>query len=337
MSSSNSDDDPAPKLPRDVVVDILKWLLVRSLLRFRCICQSWRSTIEDPCFVALHLNHPTLNTSNQYLASLERSGPLWRPCSLFSNDSIILPRKSQFDILLATPSNSYTLVGSCNGLICFKEGPGYFDSWSIHIWIRFFLINKLFILIIFYNLFTKKHKAVPRFGLHSIFLSMYTALAIGFGFHAMSNDHKILMILHSFDDNRQYLETRVQIYSLSIDSWRSLECEVPTFCSNAPSVFLNGNLHWFLSKRNERYVSIVLLDVADEVFGEMVPRKEFLHSVSVSSQVVLSVLNDLLVVCTIHGEVLGHPQPLSICSVWVIREYGKPQSWTELYSFETSV
>ncbi|XP_039158004.1 F-box/kelch-repeat protein At3g06240-like isoform X2 [Eucalyptus grandis] len=161
-----------------------------------------------------------------------------------------------------------------------------------------------------------------------------TMEGLGFGFDARSNAYKIVRILQ--DDNRKGLETRVQIYTLSTDSWRSLECEVPALCNPIPAVFLNGNLHWFVSKHTEGYGSVLLFNVASEVFDEMVPSEEFLHVLSVSSEAVLSVLNDLLAVCTIRGEAVGHPKPLSVCSIWVMREYGVPESWTELYSFEYS-
>ncbi|KAF8011772.1 hypothetical protein BT93_I0036 [Corymbia citriodora subsp. variegata] len=163
-------------------------------------------------------------------------------------------------------------------------------------------------------------------------------IALGFGFDARSNDHKIVIL---YDGNVQRLETRVQIYSLRTDSWRSLECEVPAFCRNTSSVFLNGNLHWLVPKHDDMwwetgYRSIALFDVVNEVFDEMVPSEKFLHVISVSSQAVLSVLNDLLAVCTSREETVGHPETLLCFSVWVMREYGVPDSWTELYCFQTS-
>ncbi|XP_056159104.1 probable F-box protein At1g14315 [Syzygium oleosum] len=69
MSSPHDDEDP--KLPHDVAVEVLKRLPVESLLRFRCVCRSWRSAIDDPRFVVLHLTYSAPDASYWYLVSLD--------------------------------------------------------------------------------------------------------------------------------------------------------------------------------------------------------------------------------------------------------------------------
>ena len=45
-------------LPDEVVLDILARLPVKSLLRFRCVCKPWYSSIANPNFITTHLlNH----------------------------------------------------------------------------------------------------------------------------------------------------------------------------------------------------------------------------------------------------------------------------------------
>ncbi|KAL3721386.1 hypothetical protein ACJRO7_033817 [Eucalyptus globulus] len=310
MSSSDHDDDN-PKLPHDAVVEILKRLPAGSLLRFRGVCRSWRSTIDDPRFVALHLNHSALDASNRYLVCLEWCGPLQSLCSLFSNESLTLPPKSQIEIPFATPSNSYTFVGSCNGLICFKEDSIYCDHWSMYLW----------------NLFTRKHKAVPPSGEERKFLTSTMEIphiAVGFGFGARSGDYKIVRIYP------RWKNPRVEIYSLGTDSWRSLEFEVPDISGSRLAVFLNGNLHWFASEFGypwfEGYKQIVSFDVAGEISR--------VFSVGLVS---LAVLNDLLAVLISRCVgAAGHPGLHSVCSVWVMRDYGMTESWTNLYTFKAS-
>ncbi len=57
--------------PDDVVCDILIWLPVKSLMRFRCVSKSWNSTITNPSFIIAHLNQtkslPNKNDHNGYL------------------------------------------------------------------------------------------------------------------------------------------------------------------------------------------------------------------------------------------------------------------------------
>ncbi|KAL3721379.1 hypothetical protein ACJRO7_033810 [Eucalyptus globulus] len=114
MSSSASDaDHHLPKLPDDIVVEyILKRLPVKSLLRFRCICQSWRSTIDSPRFVALHLNHSALDVSNRHLACVEWCNPPRSLSFLFSGESLSI---SEIEVSSAAPLSCYRFVGSCNG------------------------------------------------------------------------------------------------------------------------------------------------------------------------------------------------------------------------------
>ncbi|XP_048134314.1 F-box protein At3g07870-like [Rhodamnia argentea] len=297
--------DDHPKLPQDVVVEILKLLPVESLLRFRCVCRSWRSTIDDPSFVSLHLNSSSLGASNWHTVCLDWSDPVQKLCSVFSDESLTLPPQSQIEIPFGS---SYQIVGSCNGLICVAEFNEMRSGRTIHLW----------------NLFTRKHKAVLLPGLDHQWID------IGFGFDARSNDYKIV----KFPLDRPC--SRVEIYSLSTDSWRCLECEVPPVADMDPAVFFNGNLHWFFLKFDnvpmERIDgSIVLFDVAGEVFDEMALPEEFLARNILGY---FAVLNGLLALFISRIEGYVYLNLYSVCSVWVMREYGVPESWTKLYNFE---
>ncbi|XP_048128050.1 F-box/kelch-repeat protein At3g06240-like [Rhodamnia argentea] len=321
---SSSDD---PNIPQDVVVEILKRLPVESLLRFRCVSRSWRSAIDDPRFVALHLNHSALDASNWHLLCLHRFDPVQRLCSLFPNVSLALPSQSQIEIPFGNPANQCSFVGSCNGLICVREfstnGPGE----TFYLW----------------NLFTRKHKAVPRSGLKHQYLSAVTLhRVLGFGFDAGSNDYKIVRIFYVLEDSGGCLggpKARVEIYSLSTDSWRSLEWEVPAFCGYRTAVFFNGKLHSFAFKFDGPWGKcadglIVSFDVAGEVFDEIALPEEIQKD---SGRLIVSVavLSDLLAVFTSRcGDAYADPKPQSVCSIWVMRDYGVPKSWTKLYNFE---
>lgn len=48
--------NPNCALPHDLVVDILLSLPVRSLVRFKCVCTSWRSLISNPQFAKSHFD-----------------------------------------------------------------------------------------------------------------------------------------------------------------------------------------------------------------------------------------------------------------------------------------
>ncbi|XP_039157842.1 F-box protein At1g30790-like [Eucalyptus grandis] len=127
MSSSGSDDDGGPKLPNDVAVEILKRLPARSLFRFRCVCRSWRSTIDDSRFVALHWSHSALDTSSRYLVCLDLGDDaVQSPCSLFLNESLTLPpspRESKSRLLLPA-----TVTASSVRVMVFAVGASGTES-----------------------------------------------------------------------------------------------------------------------------------------------------------------------------------------------------------------
>ncbi|KAF2925409.1 hypothetical protein DAI22_06g050300 [Oryza sativa Japonica Group] len=49
----------AAGIPEDIVEEILLRLPVKSILRFRSVCKSWRAVVADPRFVRLQLDHST--------------------------------------------------------------------------------------------------------------------------------------------------------------------------------------------------------------------------------------------------------------------------------------
>uniref|UniRef100_A0A0A8XRM8 Uncharacterized protein n=1 Tax=Arundo donax TaxID=35708 RepID=A0A0A8XRM8_ARUDO len=44
-----------PELSEEIVIEILVWLPVKSLLKFKSVCKAWRAIITDPIFIREHL------------------------------------------------------------------------------------------------------------------------------------------------------------------------------------------------------------------------------------------------------------------------------------------
>lgn len=55
-----------PQLPDEIVDEILTRLPVKSLLRFKCICKRWLSTISNPSFQKRELESVLLTVSSHY-------------------------------------------------------------------------------------------------------------------------------------------------------------------------------------------------------------------------------------------------------------------------------
>lgn len=61
-------------LPGDLIVEILSWLPVDALLRFRCVCKSWKSLIFDPSFKDLAETPQSYSTTHS-MTSITPSSP----------------------------------------------------------------------------------------------------------------------------------------------------------------------------------------------------------------------------------------------------------------------
>ncbi|KAI9075078.1 hypothetical protein K1719_042976 [Acacia pycnantha] len=56
-----------PYLPSEVIINILKRLPVKSLVRFRAVCKDRRNLLKSPNFIAEHYHHPAFKKPSSYL------------------------------------------------------------------------------------------------------------------------------------------------------------------------------------------------------------------------------------------------------------------------------
>ena len=54
-------------LPEELLEEILSWLPVKSLFRFRCVQKSWSTLFRNPTLIAKHLLHHQTKTKNPSL------------------------------------------------------------------------------------------------------------------------------------------------------------------------------------------------------------------------------------------------------------------------------
>ncbi|KAK8503655.1 hypothetical protein V6N12_024827 [Hibiscus sabdariffa] len=106
-------------IPVEVIVEILKRLPVKSLLRFRSVCKSWNSVICDPSFISTHLQASLSNNTPFLLLSYRRNGNESFVLH-YDNDGFEEFKQLQFP---AFGCASYSLLlGSFNGLIYLQFG-----------------------------------------------------------------------------------------------------------------------------------------------------------------------------------------------------------------------
>jgi len=126
----------------DLIVEVLPFLPVKSLLRFRCVSKSWKTLISDPTFVKLHLQKSQSQKLNSSLFTIFTGFTLFTGKEHLNDDEleeeysvVRYPIDRIFENLSFTcfhDSQSHHLnikefrkgsfiVGSCNGLILLAD------------------------------------------------------------------------------------------------------------------------------------------------------------------------------------------------------------------------
>ncbi|XP_059629729.1 F-box protein CPR1-like [Cornus florida] len=195
-------------------------------------------------------------------------------------------------------------MGSCNGLVRLSH------DYMIYLW----------------NPSIRKTIALPPLR-HGAFVH-----TIGIGYNAQTDDYKVISIVYLNEPNSFQPPAEIDIFSLSTGTWRNISHLGPPYTIDQWSlpVYLNGAAHWIAyGKTGEDFFRLILsFHMSDEIFGEiMVP-----GSISGSNYSGLSVLvskfQESLSLIDCHWHT---------CCIWVMKEYGISDSWTQLFNIHTSV
>ncbi|XP_074351892.1 F-box/kelch-repeat protein At3g23880-like [Apium graveolens] len=188
---------PCDYLPEGIVIEILSWLHVKSLLRFKSVCKLWLCIISDPEFVRTHLTNSLKKPS--ILTTVCVYNLINRPH--VASVSLIYPNSLQSSVSIRTPNSSLLVndeTTSCNGLLCRRTD---FHGNHIYLW----------------NPLTRLGKRLPPPSI--ILADAVPKVYIGFYFDTVSHDYKILRIVN--------IESwvRVELYSTKSDSWREIQVD----------------------------------------------------------------------------------------------------------------
>ncbi|KAK7266473.1 hypothetical protein RIF29_19117 [Crotalaria pallida] len=111
-------------LPDEHVVDILSWLPVKSLMRFKSVSKSWNSLICHPNFVKLHLQRSRPKHTDVLIIYDQNRGrggggdECAVPCSV---RSLLYNAATALFEQPAYPLTEYRVVDSCDGLTTVRE------------------------------------------------------------------------------------------------------------------------------------------------------------------------------------------------------------------------
>ncbi|KAL4607345.1 hypothetical protein ACB092_09G166700 [Castanea dentata] len=304
-------------LPDNVVFDILTRLPVKSLIRFRCVSQSWNSTITNPIFITKHLDLAyslsNINNNGYLLFTPLRNfldpTPSQEWTTFVCNINRTLTQISKFEIPF--PND---LIGFCNGMFCLAAYNDDSDEEdlrrSLYLWNP--SIRKL------------KKLIATRPSDRAIF---------GFGYHPQNNDYKILRVTFAVQRvTRKPAEA--EVYTLSTDSWRKAVISVESFSGSdsgpngsVDQVYLptrlsfNGALHFIAFSGDHKF--ILSFDINDERFREILLPQNYLEGIVKHFERLAMFRGSLALI--VFGEDLLEMS--DICHIWVMKEYGVVESW----------
>ncbi|KAI3927177.1 hypothetical protein MKW92_049040 [Papaver armeniacum] len=182
------------------------------------------------------------------------------------------------------------IVGSSNGLVCYTSSKED---------------------IIILNPFTKDYKKIPS----PERLRRDRPESYGFGYDLKTEDYK-LMLYYCGNDN-----SRIEFYSLKLDSWKTTMVVVPWEIPSKNIVFLEGIFHWL----DKSYISpkkMACFDTANGTVEYILLPEHFPDKFRE-----LRVLGGCLCV-------IGTDLKKNIREVWGMKDYGVENTWTKMFTID---
>ncbi|KAK4425948.1 F-box protein [Sesamum alatum] len=286
--------DSIPRLPDDLIVEILTWLPVKPVLRCRCVCKSWLSLISTPQFVRSHLRKSKQGSNYaHHRVMLICRGDIKQcsvPCLL--REPIIDTFDTDYSVPFWLQPNR--IMGSCDGLICHV-----IDRKGLFLW----------------NPSTRVWKKLPDFG----FNENFGIFAYGLGFDKSSDDYKVVVVLIGGRDSN---EVAVKVYSLKTDQWKRIENFKGRWLRDNRAAFVHGKLHWIANYDREFKSGwkIVSLDLGTEEYGVL----EMPKNVEIGWYKKLGASEECLYMLCSN---------LTSADVWIMDDYGVgKRTWTKVAS-----
>ncbi|KAG5239444.1 hypothetical protein OIU76_012858 [Salix suchowensis] len=319
------------RIPEHLVTKILLKTPIKSILRFRCVSQSWNSLITLPYFIKEHLANakPLILRTENPVVSL----------SLLP-DSEGLDRSSQIEF---HRPHSFEIVASCNGVVLLRGRYREFDgSWRLILW----------------NPSIKKTLYIPS---PRSCASTVTTL-LGLGYDPKSDDYKVPRIVRLgnsaehpfvfqfFSLNSGSWSENVDFFSNSLENKDALRSIFISYYDNQAMV--NGVIHWLLNHRDgiamemcsvatemssnrwsplvpRNNVIVLTFHLSNDTFGEIRLPECFDDTTKWVTSRTISVFKDLF-----SFNVFECRSGSYNCEIWVMEQYGVRESWTRLYQIE---
>ncbi|CAO2825002.1 unnamed protein product [Amaranthus hypochondriacus] len=266
-------------LPDNLVIEVLSWLPVKALLRFKAVNKSWYAMISSPHFVSKHLQNYYKNNDD------------WRGCLLVHHyvsqgelDLVELFVDKTTGVSLANeemdcmPLKGSSICGPCDGIYYL-----YNDIYCHHraLW------NPALNEIRYLPELIYKPDLPPQL--------TYTSYEVyGFGSGVMTGDFKVVVI----KGYRANVPLSVFVYSLSMNSWKYCGDLAKRYNleDNGCYVYVSGCCYW-LGSCNYTLEVIVSFNMSNDAFKEI-----HIPDYAKPSSMCLAIYNDSLAFLSLHDD-----------------------------------
>ncbi|KAK9696857.1 hypothetical protein RND81_08G001600 [Saponaria officinalis] len=291
-------------LPSEIITEILSRLPVKPLLRFKSVSKSWYFLIKSPNFIKLHQtlisDNPRIIIAHNTLSSADTA-----TLTFSELDHPLKPLNKEDTLNYFAEPPGINLLGHVNGVVSIS--------------------NATKSCVYLYNPSTRTSHCVRKS--HVMYPDDY--VVFGFGYDELCDDFKLLRIIQcreSYCHVKFYNEAK--FYSLKDDSWKWVS-DMPFMLvyKDNHGVFVDKGFHFIVVKDefDAMFKFIARFDVGKEEFSLMeLPCYEDEFGVS---KLVLRELGGCL--CVMVNYRSGFSADL-----WVMKEYGKNESWVRVLSLE---
>ncbi|PIA59852.1 hypothetical protein AQUCO_00400611v1 [Aquilegia coerulea] len=348
-SNSNSNDNDHEKvqllLPEDIMFQILLWLPVVSLLRFKSVCKSWYSLIKSSQFISQH-KHKKATITN-LLLMLPRAQEIGHSLNfkvIYSSSSS--SSSSSYSNLSGGGSGSSSDINNNNNNIYQTyenlDLPEYFKNkdWDIR-WAKMICCDGIICLnhqqwdVSLWNPATKQFRILPRSPLPLPQIAHGHFMFIGFGFDVKTNDYKVIRFAFYAPGSSKSGYNQIEVYSLNNNSWKTLDFVLPiNFVISDPKMPYHnggeGQVYCWMGKDFHQggIIRILSFDFSKEIFATVpLPNDPTFQSDRIPQLAILreklAIINGVNFLSEIHA---WHYQ------IWVMNEFGIRESWTKLYT-----
>ncbi|XP_016177615.1 F-box/kelch-repeat protein At3g23880-like [Arachis ipaensis] len=287
---------PPPILLDELIEEILLRIPARSLVRLRnSVCSSWRTLISSSRFAKDHLRRsmavdPAL--TDPRIAYYSSWQKYYPVIGVFSVRSVFENRPHESTKVVAYEGR-LLIIGSCNGLLCLN------DNESAMLW------NPC-------TGFTSQPLEIGR-----IFY------VCGFGYDHVNDKYKLFLVEKKIEKSGGSV-TRIFTFGPK-STWRTIQ-DFPyneDTLMNTAGLFVSGTgtLNWLLCSGRTSFVAVLSLDLVKETYSQFpLPSRDSDDALCVFPR--LGILRGCLAVC--------YETKQTHWTLWMMKEYGVPQSWTRL-------